>query len=55
MLQDFLHQAKRVLQVAKKPDREEYFNVAKITGLGIVIIGVIGFVIILVGNLITGY
>ncbi len=55
MLRDFLHQAKRVLQVAKKPDREEYFNVAKITGLGIVIIGVIGFVIILVGNLITGY
>ncbi len=54
MLRDFLHQAKRVLQVARKPDREEYFNVAKITGLGIVIIGVIGFIIILIGNLLKG-
>jgi protein transport protein SEC61 subunit gamma-like protein len=39
---------KRVLRVARRPGREEYVNVAKITGLGIIIIGVIGFVISLI-------
>lgn len=45
MLRDFIHQAKRVLSVANKPDSDEYLNVAKITGIGIAIIGAIGFVI----------
>ncbi len=54
MIREFLHQAKRVLQVAKKPDSDEYLNVAKVTGLGIVLIGVIGFVITLISNLLTG-
>ncbi len=54
MLKDFLHQARRVLKVARKPDQDEFFNVAKITGLGIVIIGVIGFLIRLIINLIEG-
>ena len=48
MLREFIHQAKRVLQVARKPEADEYLNVAKVTGIGIVIIGVIGFVITLV-------
>jgi protein transport protein SEC61 subunit gamma-like protein len=37
--------------VSKKPDREEFQNVAKITGLGIILIGVIGFVISLIAQL----
>ncbi len=41
----FLKQCQRVLHVAKKPDRTEFINVAKITGIGIIIIGVIGFII----------
>ncbi|MDO8871014.1 MAG: protein translocase SEC61 complex subunit gamma [Methanobacteriaceae archaeon] len=41
----FLKQCQRVLHVSKKPDRTEFINVAKITGLGIIIIGVIGFII----------
>jgi protein transport protein SEC61 subunit gamma-like protein len=41
----FLKQCQRVLHVSKKPDRTEYINVAKITGIGIIIIGVIGFII----------
>ena len=48
---DFIKQSKRVLKVARKPDREEYFNFAKVTAIGIVIIGVIGFVIVLLGQL----
>jgi len=42
---NFIKQCQRVLHVAKKPDRAEFINVAKITGIGIIIIGVIGFII----------
>lgn len=45
MLQEFIHQAKRVLSVARKPDSNEYLNVAKITGIGIAVIGIVGFII----------
>ena len=50
----FIKQCQRVLRVSRKPDREEYLNVAKITGIGIIIIGVIGFVITIIGQLIQG-
>lgn len=49
---DFIKQSKRVLKVARKPDREEYFNFSKVTAIGIAIIGVIGFIIVLLGQLI---
>lgn len=45
----FLSNCKRVLRIARKPDKDEYLQVAKITGLGIVLIGFIGFLILLVG------
>ncbi|KZX15810.1 protein translocase subunit SecE [Methanobrevibacter cuticularis] len=47
----FFKECNRVLKVAKKPDREEYFNFSKVTALGIVIIGVIGFAIVLIAQL----
>jgi protein transport protein SEC61 subunit gamma-like protein len=47
----FMKMNQRVLRVAKRPDREEYINVAKITGLGIIVIGVIGFIISLITQL----
>jgi len=40
-----LKQYRRVLYISKRPDRDEFLNVAKITGIGIIIIGVIGFII----------
>ena len=43
---------KRVLKVARKPDGSEYLDISKITALGIVVIGVIGFVIVLISQLI---
>ncbi len=52
MLRKFLYECKRVLQVARKPDRNEYWTVAKVTGLGVVIIGLVGFVIMLIAKLI---
>lgn len=45
MLKEFLHRVKRVLQVARKPDKEEYLNVAKITAIGLTIIGSVGYII----------
>lgn len=47
----FIKMNQRVLRVAKRPDRDEYINVAKITGIGIIIIGVVGFVISLIAQL----
>ena len=43
----FFHEAKRVIAVAKKPDQEEYMQVAKVAGLGILLIGFIGFAMML--------
>lgn len=48
----FIKDSKRVLKVAKKPDREEYWSLAKITVLGIVVIGVIGFIITMIASVI---
>ena len=49
---DFLKQCKRVLRVARKPGREEYFQFSKVTALGIAIIGVMGFIFVLVATLV---
>jgi protein transport protein SEC61 subunit gamma-like protein len=47
-----LKQYRRVLYISRRPDRDEFMNVAKITGIGIIIVGVIGFVISLIAQLI---
>ena len=48
----FIKDSKRVLKVARKPDMPEYIELAKISALGVAIIGAIGFVIVLLGSLI---
>jgi protein transport protein SEC61 subunit gamma and related proteins len=48
---DFIKLCQRVLHVSKKPGRDEFINVAKITGIGVLIIGAIGFVISIVAQL----
>lgn len=35
----------RVLKITKKPTKEEFFASAKVTGLGLLVIGALGFVI----------
>ncbi|MGB7968307.1 MAG: protein translocase SEC61 complex subunit gamma [Methanobacterium sp.] len=42
---DFIKLCQRVLHVSKKPGRDEFQNVAKITGIGVLIIGAVGFII----------
>ncbi len=41
----FFKNSVRVLRLAKKPTKQELFTVAKITGLGIILIGLVGYVI----------
>lgn len=50
----FIYSAKRVLNVAKKPDWNEYKGIIKICAIGIVTIGVIGYITILIFSLIRG-
>ena len=35
----------RVLRVTKKPDKVEYMTIVKMSGLGIIIIGLVGFTV----------
>lgn len=35
----------RVLKMAKKPDKDEYVKTLKITGIGLILIGALGFLI----------
>ncbi len=50
----FFRDARRVITVAKKPDLEEYKQVAKVSGIGIVLIGFVGFIITLINWIIQG-
>ncbi|MBI2233345.1 MAG: protein translocase SEC61 complex subunit gamma [Candidatus Aenigmarchaeota archaeon] len=53
-LKGFITQARRVLLVASKPDKSDYRQSVKITGLGMAIIGALGFIIFLAVQLIGG-
>lgn len=44
-LKEFVKECRRVLKVTKKPNREEYKTIVKISGSGILIIGFMGFLI----------
>lgn len=41
----------RVLRITTKPDKEEFLTGAQITGLGILLIGFIGFIIYTIATL----
>ena len=43
----------RVLKMARKPTNEEYEKTAKIVGLGIALIGALGFVIYIIRELVA--
>jgi protein transport protein SEC61 subunit gamma and related proteins len=51
----FLKSSKRIFLISKKPSSKEYWTMAKIVGIGILIIGIIGYVIRLLMNIISGY
>tara|TARA_Y100000310_G_C20286325_1_gene625045 strand:- start:287 stop:478 length:192 start_codon:yes stop_codon:yes gene_type:complete len=43
----FTKECKRVLQVTRKPSMEEFKSIVKVTGMGMLAIGLIGFIITL--------
>lgn len=44
-LKAFIMECKRVLRVTKKPDKQEFTTIVKISAIGIAIIGFIGFLV----------
>ena len=46
-----LREYARVLKITKKPDRQEFTSIVKITGLGTIIIGLVGFAIFIIVEL----
>ncbi len=53
-ISEFIRSSKRIFLISKKPSSKEYWTMAKIVGLGMVIIGVIGYLIRLLMNVISG-
>ena len=49
---DKLAAYRRVIDVARKPDRDEFMSDVRITAAGIAFIGAIGFILFLVYNLV---
>ena len=46
----FLAECRRVLKVTKKPNKDEFKTIVKVSGLGILAIGLIGFVLQMIRN-----
>jgi protein transport protein SEC61 subunit gamma-like protein len=44
-------ETRRILRLTRKPKRSEYNETAKITGLGMILIGFIGFIIFLISQI----
>lgn len=44
-IREKLKNYERVLRLSRKPKKEEFVMIAKITGLGMLVIGVVGFII----------
>lgn len=53
-LRSFLNSASRILKLAKKPGREELWLSIKICFLGVLVIGVLGYIIKLISGLLQG-
>ncbi len=52
-LKTFLLESRRVLAVTRKPSRLEFVTIVKVTGAGILLIGLVGFLLQLAKNLMT--
>jgi protein transport protein SEC61 subunit gamma-like protein len=48
---DKIREYQRVLKISDKPDREEFEMSAKVTGAGMIIIGLMGFLFYLASSL----
>jgi len=53
-IKNFFMESRRVLMVTRKPGWKEFKMAVKITGLGMLLIGVVGLIIRMIGYMITG-
>ncbi|MBT5023591.1 protein translocase SEC61 complex subunit gamma [Candidatus Woesearchaeota archaeon] len=51
-IKEFFRENKRVLKVTKKPSKEEFKTIVKVSGLGMILIGLVGFLIVMINQLI---
>jgi len=54
-LKDNIRNWRRVLYIARKPNKEEFTSTSKICALGLVLIGFIGFVIFIASILLCSF
>ncbi len=47
-IQAFIQSSARIFNVSRKPDWPEYSVMAKVTGIGIIVIGILGFFVKLI-------
>ena len=52
-LKSFILESRRVFRITKKPSKEEFKAIVKISSIGIAVIGIIGFIIQIVWRLIS--
>jgi protein translocase SEC61 complex gamma subunit len=50
----FFQNSRRIMKIANKPGRKDYFLVFKICAIGILVLGVLSYVIQLIWTLING-
>jgi protein transport protein SEC61 subunit gamma-like protein len=50
----FISESIRVLKLARKPRKDEYMLIAKVTGAGMLLIGAIGAIITLIAHFLKG-
>jgi protein transport protein SEC61 subunit gamma-like protein len=48
---EFIQKSLRVLRVSYRPTHDEFYETIKVTGLGMILIGFVGFVIAFIFNL----
>jgi protein transport protein SEC61 subunit gamma-like protein len=53
-LKMFINECKRVLRVTKRPDSFEFKTIVKVSGIGMGLIGLIGFLVSMIKTLMSG-
>ena len=54
-LRNFITECKRVLRIAKKPTKQEYWTITKVSGIGLLLIGLAGFLLHIADYLVSIY
>ena len=54
-LRNFITESKRVLRIAKKPTKQEFWTISKVAGLGLLLIGFAGFLLHIIDAAVSIY